>query len=1179
MKKPNSRSFKNIRLAVSLALAAIGALCEAQPQTGITSATAVNVAVPSAPVIMDRDANSRIWGTVSLETNEDGSVDSVTNQSYVELATGICYLTNGQFVDSVEEIDAVPGGAAATQGRHQAQFGNSANTPVIITMPDGAQMSCQVYGLAYFDLASGSNAPISWLQNANGSIVGVNQVLYSNVFTNIIADVAYTYTLAGLSQDILIRGAPAPPHAYGLNDSSTVLRIYTEWFNSPLPAMTTVTNGNVVDDQILDFGSMQMGVGQAFFMEGPGPEVGAGLVSKQWVTTSDSKTLLIEAIGYAAISNQLAQMPQASNIKPGRGSIGRMAFFDAKPPAPRQRSKEKTPMKVAKAETKGPRLKIDYDLLSSTNVLDLQGDTTYFVANTVNVSGTLTVEGGAVVKYTNNSSAEINASNIVCLTGPYSPGVFTSMNDGSVGAPIAGGTNALVQTSANYLYFGSLTTNNLLLQNLRFSYGGYCISGVINDSSPNSIQIMDCQFLNSQMGFYGSVSASPAGGFPFNVYNTLFSQCSGGLVWSDSGSATLNVSLVNVTSDQVWQLVQGHTGDVCNATNSLFTSNTYTTGITMSSTCHTSTSSNGVFQTVGAAGYYLATGSPYQAAGTTTGLNAGLLVDLAARTTYPPAVLSGWLTTSTNLATQVPRNTGNPDYGYHYFPIDYALNIAVSNNVTVTVYPGVALASFVSNSSSANYGIYLYTNAVLNCQGTATSPNYIVAYNTVQEQSTANWSTAGLATPGVFESLTTPTQTDTISSATFGFTEWSVMAGNDQIYAGFDSCPVFLENCQFYSGALTGQSAYTSAFRVTNCLFWRVAANVSDSSGTAAQTFCNNLFWRGSLTVRHANGGTYTFRDNLFDETIITNKTGTIDICPSNAYVNGFSNLASTYATVPLTASPAYQAGPLGQYYYPSSQTNLIFNGSQSASNAALYHYTTTTNANSIEGTNIVSIGFHYSGVGTNNLPLDGNNDGLADYLEDPGGTGAPGLWTSTTNAPFFGFYGVQPVSQSASRGSSATFSQTSYGAPILTNTWLFNGDAIYPLSSATSTSYTISSAQLTNQGFYQDVIMNAYGSVTSAAVVLTIPVNVANDVLLIYNITNGSFSSNIFAYYTNNRPMMANANTLGILCLTNEWYDLVTYQNTFVNPITNWLALNPTKRPSYVILFQDLPKSVEDFS
>jgi hypothetical protein len=77
------------------------------------TANAGNPAVPSAPVIMTRFEDERIWGTVSLETNDDGSIDSVTNQAYIELGTGICHAdpVTGQLVDSVEEIDPVPGGA------------------------------------------------------------------------------------------------------------------------------------------------------------------------------------------------------------------------------------------------------------------------------------------------------------------------------------------------------------------------------------------------------------------------------------------------------------------------------------------------------------------------------------------------------------------------------------------------------------------------------------------------------------------------------------------------------------------------------------------------------------------------------------------------------------------------------------------------------------------------------------------------------------------------------------------------------------------------------------------------------------------------------------------------------------------------------------------------------------
>src|SRR5207253_4362059 len=50
-------------------------------------------------------------------------------------------------------------------------------------------------------------------------------------------------------------------------------------------------------------------------------------------------------------------------------------------------------------------------------------------------------------------------------------------------------------------------------------------------------------------------------------------------------------------------------------------------------------SAAGVFQTVGAGSHYLADGSPYRNAGTTT-LSAGTLAYLKQRTTYPPIVLT-----------------------------------------------------------------------------------------------------------------------------------------------------------------------------------------------------------------------------------------------------------------------------------------------------------------------------------------------------------------------------------------------------------------------------------------------------------------------------------------------------------------------------------------------------------
>jgi hypothetical protein len=644
--------------------------------------------------------------------------------------------------------------------------------------------------------------------------------------------------------------------------------------------------------------------------------------------------------------------------------------------------------------------------------------------------------------------------------------------------------------------------------------------------------------------------------------------------------------MVNVTADQVGTFLQGGTANVGFATNSIFTA-TPMTGITSSAYCDVYSTNTGLFQPVGAASYYLVNNSTNQGSGTTSGLSAALLADLAGRTTWPPAVLSGWLTNSTNLSVQAPRNTGTPDRGYHYFPIDWALNASVSNTapITITVPVGVSLATY--STASNQYGIDLFANASFNCQGTATSPNFIVAYNTVQEQSNLNWTNS----TGAWPSLGCPNVTVT-SSASIEFTKWSVLAGGEHIYASAPF-PTALQNCQFYSGVIAGQNNAAPPLSVTNCLFWRVICGFSDAVSSNSETFYNNLFWNGSLNVVNNNSGTYTFRDNLFDSTLITNKNGaTINFCSNNAYVTGFTTLLPTNSNVTLSASPAYQTGPLGQYYYPTSLTSLIFKGSQYASNAALYHFAVTTNANSIDGINVVSIGFHYVGVGTNTLPLDANNDGLADYLEDPSGTGAPGPWTSTNVAPFFGFYGVQPINQSAPSGSPVTFSETVYGTPPLSYQWWLNGTIPsdeygkngfngFQISGATSSNYTISSVQFSNQGNYSVIITNQYGSVTSAVSTLALPVNVTNDLLLIYN-SNSAWldSSNVCAYYLANRPMVSGCtNIIGVNCSNyTEQMVMSNYNSEFSQPISTWLTLTG-KRPQYVILFPDLPSIVANTS
>ena len=87
---------------------------------------------------------------------------------------------------------------------------------------------------------------------------------------------------------------------------------------------------------------------------------------------------------------------------------------------------------------------------------------------------------------------------------------------------------------------------------------------------------------------------------------------------------------------------------------------------------------------MGGGSYYLANGSPYRNAGTTS-IDPDLLTLIRQMTTYPPASLASDFTVNTTLYPVVPRDTDTPDLGYHYYALDY-------QGDSLTVEPGVTLA-------------------------------------------------------------------------------------------------------------------------------------------------------------------------------------------------------------------------------------------------------------------------------------------------------------------------------------------------------------------------------------------------------------------------------------------------------------------------------------------------------
>ena len=292
-----------------------------------------------------------------------------------------------------------------------------------------------------------------------------------------------------------------------------------------------------------------------------------------------------------------------------------------------------------------------------------------------------------------------------------------------------------------------------------------------------------------------------------------------------------------------------------------------------------------------------------------------------------------------------------------------------------------------------NLGIWLRDGSELVSLGTPSQRNYLVYYGLVQEQPTNLWHTntavaqslpivpkpsGSSANPSIFLRFTTicaPTgETNLLNTADHGVT--------GQVISGLT-----LRDCEIYGAGANwrmNESNNTPVVGLTNNVFHRVPFAISNN---ATITCFNNLFYGTTNTngftvsIRHRSGTSHnTNENNVFDGV-----TASLDgLVGYNAYLNGATN--KTIQTNDITNNLTWQAGPLGAYYQ-AADSPLLNNGSTSATNLGLYHYTVLTN-NLIEGTNIVSRGYHYIALDSTGEPIDTTDDGLPDYVKDSNGDG-----------------------------------------------------------------------------------------------------------------------------------------------------------------------------------------------
>jgi RHS repeat-associated protein len=950
-----------------------------------------------ASSIVERGPHHSVHQRTISRISPEGRTYLVTN-SFVELASGLNFWNGdqGRWEPSREIIEVFQDAAVARQGAHKVVWAANLNSPgaVDLETSDGKRFRSHLLGIVFTDARSGRSILIAEPKDSIGEVVG-NQVIYRDAFLGPFrADVRYTYTVAGIAQDILIREALPSPREYDatLNSAEVRLEIWTEFLASAEPVKSVsilksqndrVARQDMVDpdfsDETLEFGAMRIGQGTAFSLE---PESEGSFrepvpVGKNWVRIVDGngfRQVLVEKTDYLDIKAELEALPQAAALnKPAKEALqakakraaGRQQLLASLGgPVRKEAKNSKEKMRVAAMIPPEKGFVLDYSMVATATNFTFKRDTTYFVSANITLSGTTILES-AVIKYTNGNTAPglVIAGPLICRTDSYNPAVFTGKDDDTIGDRISASTGSPTRGTYKYYFDISGNTNVIELSDVQMRWG----TRGININSVSSLILRNAQFRDHSAAIVGAGQARLRNVL---IHNGTFAFGSGG-----------NYIGEHVTLHKLANLRSANFVNLTFLTNSLVISLTNFVNY-VGANVVSNINDAGIFQTVGAGAHYLANDSTNRNAGTTN-INPDLLASLPKRTTYPPVVLTNHITGDTTLTAQAQRDTDTPDLGYHYDPLDFVASQIAVTNATLTLEAGTALGLYGASNAP---GIVLLDGGRLISEGTPDNLNRIVRYNLVQEDFTGSgWSAnsvgPSITTPGTYATNLLPTE------ARFRFTDWSMPAnGNDHFYAGATNLTLSFQDCQFRGGKLT---AVQPDVNVVNSLFDRVSVTLAANANPFTALVRNCTFFGGNVTVQNNAGGVWSFTDNLFDTTNIVH-VGVISH-NFNAYLTNSARLTNHGANdVLLTVTGiTYDVGALGRFYLPTNLTDhspLFDSGSQNATNAGLYHYATTTTYVK-EATSTVDIGFHYVASNEDGEPID-SDFGFPDYLEDVNGNG-----------------------------------------------------------------------------------------------------------------------------------------------------------------------------------------------
>lgn len=361
----------------------------------------------------------------------------------------------------------------------------------------------------------------------------------------------------------------------------------------------------------------------------------------------------------------------------------------------------------------------------------------YFFGSPVTLYGKTVIESGAVLKFDTDNSTNASVKvlgDLECQSQPYNPAILTCIDDDFTGETLEGYEvstgSPITAPSGTGPYLDLTYATNASIQNLRVCFAD---QGITTPLATRGLDIWDCQFLQCN---YGVVNLIPNA--TNSLHNVLFAAC-GAAIGASTNS--IEVDAEQVTADAADFCLSSATPNRIALTNSIIWGTTPTAS-SLSTVNVAFNPDNSNFMAEGLGGYYLAANSPLHNSGT-AGISARLQTELQAKSTYAPLEFSAFLQVNgtMTLAPQSPRfQGGQPDCGYYYDALDYAVANMVLKGGSLTVLPGTAIAvenQFLPNTGVAGtfttLGFDCMQGTTVNSYGTPIKPIVYTAEKQVQE--------------------------------------------------------------------------------------------------------------------------------------------------------------------------------------------------------------------------------------------------------------------------------------------------------------------------------------------------------------------------------------------------------------------------------------------------------------